>query len=85
MTFAAGFRLDGVLDDELVDEAVAAAEASDVVVACLGLPDAAETEGADRTHLRLPDNQLALLASLAEAGKPIVVVLSNGSVVEVAG
>ena len=31
-----------------VDEAVAAAEASDVVVACLGLPDAAETEGADR-------------------------------------
>ena len=85
VTFAAGFRLDGVLDDELVDEAVAAAEASDVVVACLGLPDAAETEGADRTHLRLPDDQLALLASLTEAGKPIVVVLSNGSVVEVAG
>lgn len=85
VTFAAGFRLDGVLDDDLADEAVAAAEASDVVVACLGLPDAAETEGADRTHLRLPDNQLALLASLAEAGKPIVVVLSNGSVVEVAG
>ena len=83
VTFAPGFRLSGELDDALVDEAVAAAEASDVVVACLGLPDAEETEGQDRTHLRLPDAQLALLAAVAEVGKPIVVVLSNGSAVEV--
>ncbi len=85
VTFAPGFLLSGALDDDLADEAVAAAEASDVVVACLGLPDAEETEGADRLHMRLPDNQLALLASLAETGKPIVVVLSNGSAVEVSG
>ncbi len=82
-TFAPGFLLSGEFDDDLVDEAVAAAEASDVVVACLGLPDAEETEGVDRTHLRLPDNQLALLTALTEAGKPIVAVLSNGSAVEV--
>lgn len=84
VTFAPGFLLSGEFDDALVDEAVAAAEASDVVVACLGLPDAEETEGVDRTHLRLPDAQLALLGALAEVGKPIVVVLSNGSAVEVA-
>lgn len=84
VTFAPGFALDGELDDDLIDEAVAAAEASDVVVACLGLPEPEETEGADRTHLRLPDNQLALLAALAEVGRPVVVVLSNGSAVEVA-
>lgn len=83
--FAPGFGFDGALDDDMVDEAVAVAEEADVVVLCLGLPDAAESEGSDRTHLRLPDNQLALLASLAEVGTPIVVVLSNGSVVEVAG
>ena len=84
VTFAPGFLLSGESDDALVDEAVAAAEASDVVVLCLGLPDAEETEGVDRTHLRLPDVQLALLAELAETGKPIVVVLSNGAAVEVA-
>ncbi|HHU38964.1 MAG TPA: beta-glucosidase [Propionibacterium sp.] len=82
--FAPGFLLSGKADDALVDEAVAAAEASDVVVACLGLPDSEETEGLDRTHLRLPEVQLALLAELAAVGKPIVVVLSNGSAVEVA-
>ena len=84
VTCAPGFLLSGERGDDLVDEAVAAAEASDVVVLCLGLPDAEETEGVDRTHLRLPDVQLALLAELAEVGRPIVVVLSNGAAVEVA-
>ena len=40
VAFAPGFLLSGESDDALVDEAVAAAEASDVVVLCLGLPDA---------------------------------------------
>lgn len=82
VSFAPGFAITGELDDDLVDDAVAVAAASDVVVACLGLPDADETEGCDRVHMRLPDAQLALLASLAEVGKPIVVILSNGSAVE---
>lgn len=85
VTFAPGFLLSGDLDDDLIDEAVTAAELADVVVACLGLPDAEETEGSDRTHMRIPDNQRALLASLSETGKPVVVVLSNGAAVEVAG
>ncbi|MDO5533398.1 MAG: glycoside hydrolase family 3 C-terminal domain-containing protein [Propionibacteriaceae bacterium] len=82
--FAPGFLLSGEPDDALVEDAVAAAEASDVVVLCLGLPDADETEGLDRTHLRLPEVQRALLVELAQTGTPIVAILSNGAAVEVA-
>ncbi|WP_454226756.1 glycoside hydrolase family 3 C-terminal domain-containing protein [Propioniciclava flava] len=84
VTYAPGFRLSGELDDDLIDEALLAAEDAEVIVACLGLPDAEEAEGFDRTHMRIPENQRALVASLSEAGKPVVVVLSNGAAVEVA-
>jgi beta-glucosidase len=54
-----------------------------VVVACIGLPAVAESEGYDRTHMDLPPAQLALLDALAvEApGVPVVAVLFNGSAV----
>ena len=52
-----------------------------VVVAFLGLPPADESEGFDRTHIDLPDNQTSLLARLAEANPNLVVVLANGSAV----
>ena len=54
-----------------------------MVVACLGLPAIAESEGYDRTHMDLPPAQLTLLAALAEGapGVPIVAVLFNGSAV----
>jgi beta-glucosidase len=81
--FAPGFTIDGTEDDaRLADEAVAAAAGADHVVVFLGLPAAAESEGFDRTHIRLPDAQLALLDRLADTGKPLIVVLSNGSVVQ---
>ncbi len=81
--FAPGFTIDGSDDDaRLADEAVEAVAGADHVVVFLGLPAAAESEGFDRTHIRLPDTQLALLDRLAETGKPLIVVLSNGSVVQ---
>ena len=52
-----------------------------VVVAFLGLPAAAESEGFDRTHMDLPANQTALLARLAGANPNLAVVLANGSAV----
>lgn len=63
--------------------AAALAAESDVVVAYLGLPDSAEAEGYDRTHIDLPPEQPALLAALAAAAPdvPVVVVLANGSAV----
>jgi beta-glucosidase len=60
-----------------VAAAVAAARASDVVVACLGEASYAETPG-NIDDLALPDAQLRLASALAEAGKPVVLVLIEG-------
>jgi len=82
--FAPGFTLDAkaAADPALIAEAVAAAEGADVVLAFLGLPAAAESEGFDREHLRLPEAQLELLAAVRAANPNVVVVLANGGVVE---
>lgn len=67
---------------ELVEEAVQKAAGADIVLVFAGLTDDAESEGADREHMRLPGNQLALIDALCAAGRPVVVVLFGGSVVE---
>ena len=71
--------------DATGDEAVALAGRASVVVAFLGLPPAAESEGHDRTHIDLPAEQTALLARVAEVNPRVVVVLANGSAVRLAG
>jgi len=82
--FSAGYRLDGVDDDGLVEEAVATAATAETVVLFLGLPPAFESEGRDRADISLPANQLALLDRLSAVNDRIVVVLSNGSAVTTA-
>ncbi|HEY5336256.1 MAG TPA: glycoside hydrolase family 3 C-terminal domain-containing protein, partial [Mycobacteriales bacterium] len=82
--FAPGYGLDGVPDAALVADAVAAAAEADVVVAFLGLPAAAESEGFDRDDIDLPAAQLALLEDVARTNPDVAVVLSNGGVVSVA-
>ncbi|WP_457949823.1 beta-glucosidase [Pseudarthrobacter sp. alpha12b] len=82
--FSAGYRLDGVDDDGLVEEAVATAATAETVLLFLGLPAAFESEGRDRADISLPANQLALLDRLAAVNDRIVVVLSNGSAVTTA-
>ena len=83
-TFAPGYRVDGRPAPELVAEAVDIAAAADVAVLFLGLPDSAEAEGSDRTHIDLPADQLAVLSAVAAVTSRIVVALSNGSVVTTA-
>ena len=84
--FAAGFVIaEGGENNQsaaLREEAVTLAGQCDHVVVFLGLPPAAESEGFDRTHIKLPANQLSLVDALAELGKPVIVVLANGSVVQ---
>ncbi|QEO14275.1 beta-glucosidase [Agromyces intestinalis] len=87
VAFAPGFALGGDVSDAseqrvLVDEALAAASAAEVVLLFLGLPAAAESEGFDREHLRLPASQLELLDAVRAANPDVVVVLANGGVVE---
>ena len=81
-TYAQGFRRGSAPDAALVGEAVAAARQADVVLLFLGLDEIAESEGLDRSHLRLPAAQTELLAAVAAANPEVVVVLSAGGVVE---
>ncbi|HEU4489611.1 MAG TPA: glycoside hydrolase family 3 protein, partial [Jiangellales bacterium] len=64
--FAPGYGLGSAEpDDALVAEAVQAVRGADAVVVLLGLPAEEESEGFDRTHMDLPDDQTALLAAVA--------------------
>ncbi len=79
--------------DALREEAVAAAKQADVIVAFVGLSPDLEGEempvhvegfsGGDRTDIALPAAQRQLLEALGETGKPLVVVLMNGSALAV--
>ncbi len=83
VTYAPGFDdAADVADPALQAEAVAAAKAADVAVIFAGLPDNFESEGYDRRHMRLPDCQNALIEAVCAAQENVVVVLHNGSPVE---
>ena len=71
-----------VTDEAMLKEAVETAKKADVAVIFAGLPDAFETEGADRDHMRLPDNQNELIKAVSQANPHTVVVLHGGSPVE---
>lgn len=77
-----GYQRNGIVDHELSAAAVALANKSDVAVICAGLDEISESEGLDRTDLKLPDNQVELINTLAQTSTPIIVVLSAGSVIE---
>ncbi len=69
-------------DEKLINEAAEAAASADKTILFLGLPDMFESEGYDRTNMRLPQGQLELLDAVAANAKNIVVVLLNGSPIE---
>ena len=80
--FAKGFERQDTENPALEAEAVALAKQAEIVLLYIGLPEGFETEGLDRTHMRLPDNQVRLIAELSKANPHIVAVLSCGSAVE---
>lgn len=80
--YARGFRRNQKPDEKLIREAVALAADVDVALLFIGLDEAGESEGLDRTHLRLPEGQLQLLQAVAEVNKNVIAVLSAGSVLE---
>ncbi len=61
-----------------VDQALAAAEASDVIVAVVGEPRNMSGEAHSRAFLDLPGRQLEFLQALEATGKPLIVVLMGG-------
>lgn len=71
-----------VMDEEKAGLAVQAAKEADIAVIFAGLPDSYESEGYDRTHMRLPECQNRLIEQILNVQKNTVVVLHNGSPVE---
>jgi beta-glucosidase len=79
--------------EKITEEAVNAARQADAVVLVLGISPALEGEemtvnvagfrGGDRTDIALPQAQEDLLKALQTTGKPIIVVLLNGSALAV--
>lgn len=58
------------------------AEQADKVLLFVGLTEAYESEGYDRSHMRLPENQEELIRAVSQANPNVVVVLAGGSPVE---
>ena len=81
LDYEQGCALDGS-DESGFSAALKTAEASDVVVLCLGESKQWSGENASRSTIALPDIQEKLLLHLKQANKPIVLVLSSGRPLE---
>jgi beta-glucosidase len=85
--------IDDKMKKEMMDQAVSIAAKSDVIIFCGGISPDLEGEemdvkidgfsGGDRTHMNLPSDQQKLLEKLKETGKPIILVLTNGSALSI--
>ncbi|MFU0799664.1 MAG: glycoside hydrolase family 3 C-terminal domain-containing protein [Xylanivirga thermophila] len=95
--YADGYRLDGesglfsgkafssnsdIVDETLIKEAKEIAQKADVAVVFAGLPESYESEAFDRRHIRIPEGHRQLIEEVAEVNKNIIVILSNGSPIE---
>lgn len=79
---AKGYMRTGEADEVLEKTALDLASSADVVLFCFGLDELSESEGIDRMHMRIPQNQIHLLENIAKINPNIVGILSAGTVVE---
>ena len=77
-----GYKRTGEADEALKKEALDIAQNADVVIYCFGLDELSESEGLDRTHMRIPQNQIELLEELVKINANVVGILSAGSAIE---
>lgn len=80
--YASGFDRQGAPDAAKQQEAVELAKQADAVLLCLGLDELRESEGLDRSDMKLAENQQALLAEVAAVNPNVIVLLSAGAPVE---
>lgn len=81
LSYAKGCDFDGN-DKTDFAEAIATATKSDVILICLGEKKEWSGENASRSTLTLPQIQEELVVELKKAGKPIILLLSNGRPLE---
>ena len=81
--YAQGYDdLEDKTDEDLLREAVEMARNVEAAVIFAGLPDSFESEGYDRTHMRMPQCQIALIEEVIKVQPNTIVVLHNGAPVE---
>lgn len=81
--FAEGFSpVADDFDESLCNEAVAIAKEADVTLIFAGLPDIFESEAYDRKHMNMPSCQLKVIDEVLKVAKKTVIVLHNGSPIE---
>jgi beta-glucosidase len=74
-----GIEADDSRPEELLREAVAAAERAQVAVVVVGTNSQIESEGFDRTDLRLPGRQDDLVRAVIATGTPTIVIVNAGA------
>ena len=79
LTCCDGYPTTPDFQQPLIDEAVAAAQAADVALLFVALPSFIESEGYDRSDLKLTSQQVALIQAVCAAQPNTVVILNNGS------
>ena len=77
-----GYKRTGEADEAMKKEALDLAAAADVVLYCFGLDELSESEGLDRSHMRIPQNQIELLQSIVQVNENVVGLLSAGAAIE---
>ncbi len=79
---ARGYDRAGAKDEILKASAVALAKKADVVLYFFGLDELSESEGLDRSHMRIPQNQVELLEAIAQVNTNVVGIISAGASIE---
>lgn len=77
-----GYLRSGEVNEVLLKEAIDLAQSVDVVIYCFGLDELSESEGIDRTHMRIPQNQITLLEAISRVNENVIGVLSAGAAIE---
>ncbi|SFP80537.1 beta-glucosidase [Butyrivibrio proteoclasticus] len=77
-----GYSRNGQEDAAVRKEALDIAAKADIVLYFFGLNEDSESEGMDRTHMRIPQNQITLLQELGQANPNLVGIISAGSAIE---
>jgi beta-glucosidase len=80
--FEPGYPRTGKGDSAMQSKAVELAKQADIVLLYLGLDEISESEGLDRSSMKLPQSQVDLLAAVSAVNSNVVVVMSAGSAVE---
>lgn len=89
ITFAQGYEQSETApaeyreNEELIREALEAAEQADKIVVFSGYSYSHESEGRDRQDIELPKTHRDLLETMLSTGKPVVLVLTAGAAVDI--